>query len=63
MISARLAESEETEEKISVAREAYRPVAARGSNLYFVIALLADIDPMYQFSLKYFSMVSLYIYL
>lgn len=34
-------------------REQYRPVAIRGSILYFVIADLALIDPMYQYSLAY----------
>ncbi|CAH1104335.1 unnamed protein product, partial [Psylliodes chrysocephalus] len=57
IIEARLIESETTEEKISIAREKYRPVAIRGSVLYFVVAQLADIDPMYQFSLKYFNQV------
>jgi len=58
VIVSRLEEAEETESKISVAREKYRPVASRGSCLYFVVALLGDIDPMYQYSLKYFNMVS-----
>ncbi|KAK3932091.1 Dynein heavy chain 6, axonemal [Frankliniella fusca] len=57
IISTRLEEAEATEEKISIAREKYRPVAARGSCLYFVVAQLGDIDPMYQYSLKYFKMV------
>lgn len=48
-------ESEQTELEISSAREKYRIVAARGSIMYFVVATLADIDPMYQYSLKYFS--------
>ena len=39
------------------AREAYRPVATRGSILYFVVADFAGIDPMYQFSLAYFKQV------
>ncbi|KAH6566356.1 hypothetical protein BASA62_006741 [Batrachochytrium salamandrivorans] len=38
-----------------MAREKYRPVAIRGSVLYFVISDLTGIDPMYQFSLKYFA--------
>uniref|UniRef100_A0A1B6CU24 AAA+ ATPase domain-containing protein n=1 Tax=Clastoptera arizonana TaxID=38151 RepID=A0A1B6CU24_9HEMI len=57
IIATRLTESEATEEKISTAREKYRVVASRGSCLYFVVALLANIDPMYQFSLKYFNQV------
>ncbi|XP_050519336.1 dynein axonemal heavy chain 6 [Diabrotica virgifera virgifera] len=57
IIEARLIETESTEEKISVAREKYRLVAVRGSVLYFVVANLADIDPMYQYSLKYFNQV------
>lgn len=57
-ISKRLVEAEATEQKIITARSKYNPIAARGSVLYFVIALLADIDPMYQFSLKYFKSVS-----
>lgn len=58
IIAARLIETEATEIKISTAREKYRPLAARGSILYFVVAQLGDVDPMYQFSLKYFNQVS-----
>ena len=54
----RLKEAEMTEEKISTAREKYRVVATRGSVMYFVVASLAEIDPMYQYSLKYFKNVS-----
>ncbi|XP_044299896.1 dynein axonemal heavy chain 6 isoform X2 [Varanus komodoensis] len=54
-IKVRLVEAETTEEKINAAREKYRPVATRGSVMYFVIASLSEIDPMYQFSLKYFK--------
>ncbi|XP_023668206.2 dynein axonemal heavy chain 6 [Paramormyrops kingsleyae] len=54
-IKTRLQEAEATELMINAAREKYRPVAARGSVLYFVIASLSEIDPMYQFSLKYFK--------
>uniref|UniRef100_A0A667W9Y7 Dynein axonemal heavy chain 6 n=1 Tax=Myripristis murdjan TaxID=586833 RepID=A0A667W9Y7_9TELE len=54
-IKHRLEEAESTELKINSERERYRPVATRGSVLYFVIASLSEIDPMYQFSLKYFK--------
>ncbi|XP_074253710.1 dynein axonemal heavy chain 6 isoform X1 [Saimiri boliviensis] len=54
-IKTRLEEAESTEQMINVAREKYRPVAARGSVMYFVIASLSEIDPMYQYSLKYFK--------
>lgn len=57
IISARLAEAEVTERSIGAARERYREVAARGALLYFAIAQLADLDPMYQFSLSYFTQV------
>ncbi|XP_037092151.1 dynein heavy chain 6, axonemal-like [Pollicipes pollicipes] len=56
-ISIRLTEAESTEVKISAAREKYRPVALRGSIVYFVIAQLADVDAMYQYSLKYFNQI------
>ncbi|XP_074520194.1 dynein axonemal heavy chain 6 [Halichoeres trimaculatus] len=54
-IKHRLEKAEATEVMINAARERYRPVATRGSVLYFVIAGLSEIDPMYQFSLKYFK--------
>ena len=54
-ISRRLEEAEKTEANISTAREKYRPVAAKGSIMYFVVADLGLIDPMYQFSLRYFT--------
>jgi dynein heavy chain len=50
-------ESEAKEERISVVREKYHALATRGSVLYFVVAQLADIDPVYQYSLKYFTQV------
>eukprot|EP00731_Ephydatia_muelleri_P009156 Em0004g1494a len=54
-ISKQLAEAEQTEVQITTAREKYSPVATRGSVMYFVVATLAEVDPMYQFSLKYFN--------
>lgn len=57
VIASRLQETETTEEKITIARNKYNIIAARGSVLFFVVAQLAEIDPMYQYSLKYFNQV------
>lgn len=54
-ISAKVAEAEATEQQIDATRELYRPVAARASLLFFCISDLATIDPMYQYSLSWFS--------
>lgn len=48
-------EAEQTAKLINENRENYRTVARRGSVLYFVIADLATVDPMYQYSLEFFS--------
>ncbi|KAK7507150.1 hypothetical protein BaRGS_00001085, partial [Batillaria attramentaria] len=47
----------QTEIEINTARETYRPAAARASLLYFIMNDLHKIHPMYQFSLKAFSVV------
>ncbi|KAI9348792.1 dynein heavy chain and region D6 of dynein motor-domain-containing protein [Zopfochytrium polystomum] len=54
-IKERVVQAEVTELEINSAREKYRPVAIRGYLLYFVVADLSEMDPMYQFSLKYFK--------
>lgn len=54
-INERMIEAEQTAKLINQNRESYRSVARRGSILYFVIADLALIDPMYQYSLEFFS--------
>lgn len=48
-------ESEKTEIEIDLARKKYTPAATRGSIIYFVIADLSGIDPMYQYSLQYYQ--------
>uniref|UniRef100_A0A7N6A473 Dynein heavy chain 9, axonemal n=1 Tax=Anabas testudineus TaxID=64144 RepID=A0A7N6A473_ANATE len=56
-IEEKVKEAKVTEAKINEAREHYRPAAARASLLYFIMNDLNKIHPMYQFSLKAFSVV------
>jgi len=56
-IAESLLRSEEVEQTVQVKREQYRPISVRGSILYFVIASLSSIDPMYQNSLAYVKKV------
>jgi len=52
-INERMDQAKVVEVTINETRNLYTPVAIRGSILYFVIADLAGIDPMYQNSLSY----------
>ncbi|XP_071954573.1 dynein beta chain, ciliary-like [Antedon mediterranea] len=56
-IEVKVTEAKTTEVQINEAREHYRPAAARASLLYFILNDLNRINPMYQFSLKAFSVV------
>nr|XP_004569740.1 dynein heavy chain 9, axonemal [Maylandia zebra] len=56
-IEEKVKEAKVTETKINEAREHFRPAAARASLLYFTMNDLNKIHPMYQFSLKAFSVV------
>ena len=56
-IEAKVKQAKITSAEIDVAREFYRPAAARASVLYFILNDLNKIHPMYQFSLKAFSVV------
>jgi dynein heavy chain len=47
--------AEKTEKEIDEARIGYQPVAVRSSGLFFCISDLANIDPMYQYSLDFFK--------
>ncbi|XP_072306337.1 dynein axonemal heavy chain 12 [Eucyclogobius newberryi] len=58
-ITKKQAIAQKTEIKIAESREGYRPIAKHSSTLFFTIADLTNIDPMYQYSLSWF--VNLYI--
>ncbi len=53
-INLQLEKASLTKTKIDTACEGYRPVAKRGAILYFVVADMGGVDPMYQYSLQFF---------
>ena len=54
-VTKQISEAEEVEVTIDASREQYRPGANLASILYFVLADLTLVDPMYQFSLDSYS--------
>ena len=56
-VEIKVTEAKKTSFEIDKAREIYRPAAARASVLYFILNDLHKINPIYQFSLKAFSVV------
>ena len=54
-VQEKVAKAAVVEEKIDSARSKYIPVAYRASILFFCISDLAGIDPMYQYSLGWFT--------
>jgi dynein heavy chain len=53
-VKERVRVSEETEIEINQLRLEYKPVAVRASIMFFVTGDMAQIDPMYQYSLEFF---------
>ncbi|CAH8652543.1 unnamed protein product [Schistosoma rodhaini] len=53
-IKSRVIAAEQTERDIDETRSKYIPVAVRTQILFFCVADLANIDPMYQYSLEWF---------
>ncbi|BHF75205.1 Dynein heavy chain 9, axonemal [Sparganum proliferum] len=56
-IEERVGKAKTTEGEINEARELYRPASERAALLYFILNDLSKINPIYQFSLKAFSIV------
>lgn len=53
-IAAQAQEAQATQAQISKAREVYRPVAVRGSLLYFLVDSLSALDRVYHYSMANF---------
>jgi len=51
---AKVEASEETRKEIDLTRQGYLPVANRAQILFFCLADMAKVDPMYQYSLEWF---------
>jgi dynein heavy chain len=53
-IAHKLAAARQLSERIEASRKAFGPVATHAARLYFAVQSLSDLDPMYQFSMRWF---------
>lgn len=53
-LQAKVRIAEQTEKDIDLTRMEYIPVAVRTQILFFCVSDLANVDPMYQYSLEWF---------
>ncbi|KDO33137.1 hypothetical protein SPRG_01949 [Saprolegnia parasitica CBS 223.65] len=53
-VNSAIVRGKETERVINDAREVYRPIAEEGAMIFFIMVLLCQINPMYQYSLDAF---------
>ena len=58
-IKSKVSISEQTEKDIDSTRSQYVPVAVNTQILFFCVSDLANIDPMYQYSLEWFTKIFL----
>ena len=58
-VQAKVLVAEQTEKDIDVTRSQYIPVAVNTQILFFCVADMASIDPMYQYSLEWFISIFL----
>lgn len=58
-IKSKVVISEQTERDIDTTRSEYVPVAVNTQILFFCVSDLANIDPMYQYSLEWFTRIFL----
>mmetsp|Transcript_32147 Transcript_32147/g.112954 ORF Transcript_32147/g.112954 Transcript_32147/m.112954 type:complete len:1992 (+) Transcript_32147:926-6901(+) len=54
-VAAKMRDAESTSDEVNASSEEYRPVAKRASLIYFCLADLANVDPMYQYALPWFK--------
>ena len=58
-LQTKMAAAEQTEQEIDTTRSKYIPVAVNTQILFFCVTSLANIDPMYQYSLEWFIAIFL----